>query len=154
AVVAVPSLANNFGLSQNPSGTAPGAMGSLIYTGGAPLAGGGSSTASDCTTPLDYHHYWGYSDTTNFTSISKCILPYGNQGYPRIANSTNPPGITAPTAPVSPTVAAPVFPNISSDTVAGGQGPPGTSNLTATTPLSGTVTTGVSYWYLLNYTNQ
>jgi prepilin-type N-terminal cleavage/methylation domain-containing protein len=39
---------------------------------------------------LDSKHYWGYSDTpvcgktvpVAFKSISNCVLPYGNQGYP------------------------------------------------------------------------
>jgi len=42
----------------------------------------------------DTNHYWGYSDvplygkTWTYKSISNCILPYGNQGYPSSQDCT------------------------------------------------------------------
>jgi len=91
---------------------------------------------------LDANHYWGYSDINSGSSYSNCVLPYGNQGYPRLADVTG--NLRA------------VFPNGTLD------GSPGTSNLPYTTaftkqpssPPAGAAYGGPSNsYYLLAYTN-
>ncbi len=71
-------------LTENPSGTQPGAAGSLIYNLGTPVTGISSGNLPNY---LDNRHFWGYSDTSTFSSLSNCVLPYGNAGYPRPLDS-------------------------------------------------------------------
>jgi prepilin-type N-terminal cleavage/methylation domain-containing protein len=131
---------------------------SFIYTyqsGNPPIAGGGSGgsavtnpTSSNCTTYLDNQHFWGFSTVPsfngtiwvgNFYSLNNCVLPYGNQGYPRPND-------------VSGNL-QPVFPYNFGDAGA----PMGTScNLATTTPYtqpSGYLPSAGQPWYLLSYTN-
>lgn len=89
-------------------------------------------TATPSPAP-DVNHYWGYaSPTAAPVSFSNCVLPYGNQGYPRPAD-----GLTVNGTSVY------VYPNISTDT------PSGTSNLA---PGYGSVSPGVCA-YVAPYTN-
>jgi prepilin-type N-terminal cleavage/methylation domain-containing protein len=117
------------------------------------------STSTAVVGPLDFNHYWGYSDTpfygksfpqsgtmpgiagSNYTSISNCVLPYGNQGFPGTydvgklvsGGVTYYPGAVFPGTP--------------------------TNNLgNFITPITTTYAqpagyTGSAYWYLLPFTN-
>jgi prepilin-type N-terminal cleavage/methylation domain-containing protein len=65
---------------------------------------------------LDNNHYWGFSDVTGAnTSFSNCVLPYGNQGYPRPWDAAQTANLIA------------VFPNTPSDVL------PATGNLLGST---------------------
>jgi prepilin-type N-terminal cleavage/methylation domain-containing protein len=97
---------------------------------------------------LDSNHYWGYSDITgNNISYSNCVLPYGNQGYPRSADAATTSNLQW------------VYPNTAYDTAPAA----GPSNLPFTTlftvPGAPYFTTGYSYtgpansYYLLPYSN-
>ncbi len=149
------ALTANFG---NPAGTT-----SFIYTypsGNPPVAGGQSGgglalnpTNSNCTTNLDSQHYWGYSSiptpsgtawTGGFYSINNCVLPYGNQGYPRPAD-----------APTTGNL-VPVFPYSSGEAMTA----TGNMNVTTSYAIPAGYPAAQQYptnqqplWYLLPFTN-
>jgi prepilin-type N-terminal cleavage/methylation domain-containing protein len=108
---------------------------------------------------LDVNHYWGYSDTPlcgknlSYQSISNCILPYGNQGYPSTLNLLGGTDVNLSQFMIGATTYtgyASVFPGTS------------IANLTYTTnylpnygpnPPNTYPTTAAPGWYLLPFTN-
>jgi prepilin-type N-terminal cleavage/methylation domain-containing protein len=74
----------------------------FTYTNGLPVAGG----SGNCAVNLDVNHYWGYSDVPafgqfqNWSSISNCVLPYGNQGFPMSSDGVNAVNVGTVASPV------------------------------------------------------
>jgi prepilin-type N-terminal cleavage/methylation domain-containing protein len=81
---AVTSTPLSFGANLSTPSTASGSY--TIYNNsiGAFPSGNPNNTLP---TQLDNSHYWGYSDLSGATGhLSNCLVPYGNQGYPRSAD--------------------------------------------------------------------
>jgi prepilin-type N-terminal cleavage/methylation domain-containing protein len=83
-------------------------------------------------------HYWAYADSS--AAFSNCVLPFGNQGYPRTANTIVPtPTAAVPTVTTQPYVPTAVYPNTASDPAGGGPGGAGgagNSNLPTATSFT------------------
>ncbi len=130
-------------LTENPSGTQPGAAGSLIYNIGPPTTG---ISSGNVPFYLDNRHFWGYSDTQFYSSITNCVLPYGNAGYPRPLDSQNyftVMGGTLSTTGNSTGPVVAVFPGAMTDSV-------GAANCNLSTNCNYNLTTCL---YLLPFTN-
>jgi prepilin-type N-terminal cleavage/methylation domain-containing protein len=112
---------------------------------------------------LDTFHFWGYSDTPlcglslQYKSISNCILPYGNQGYPTTLNNAGGTDVNISRFTIGGTQYtgyASVFPGVS--TAAGGcnlQYTTNYNNNAGPNPPSGNFVPAAPGWYLLPFTN-
>jgi prepilin-type N-terminal cleavage/methylation domain-containing protein len=149
-----------------------GVTGGPYYSNGAPVAGGGvgvsggvpvaTANEPNCTVGLDGNHYWGYSDvpffgisfskglTTYYNSITNCVLPYGNQGYPNTTDINGANNYLAAPFPVSTALNGDNLRPTTQFSTINGAAPPAPYITTAPYPWTGQSTFG---YYLLPYTN-
>jgi prepilin-type N-terminal cleavage/methylation domain-containing protein len=110
---------------------------------------------------LDINHYWGYSDTPvcgknlTYQSISNCVLPYANQGYPTTNNLSGSSDVNLSSFSIGATPYsgyAGVFPPTNAATGANLQYTTAYANNLGPNPPSGYPGTAPG-WYLLPFTN-
>jgi prepilin-type N-terminal cleavage/methylation domain-containing protein len=153
AVTATSSQASPF-LSINPNALPAGSGGTYVGPPSQPSSPYIYSYVNGLVTGapgvlLDNNHYWGYSDVVSLaripplepSSLSNCVLPFGNQGYPStndIATVLNPSPANAVFHAVYPTTSYSVT----------------QPNLQFGCPYNAPATyTSTTPWYLLPYTN-
>ena len=101
---------------------------------------------------LDFNHYWGYSDVFSVlhgfvpASLSNCVLPYGDQGYPSTYDT--PGGAVPPGSTPANVVSTAVYPITGVATT--GYGGPLQNTVTFAAPST---YTSSNPWYLNPYTN-